>query len=352
MGLGASIAVDGKVDDQLGGATWVEVHERAGEPSTFRIRYELDIGRGDVPLLVDPRIDAGSKLSVLVPSGGTTYCLVKGPVHGQHIHLEHGGPGSWVEVRGADSASAMDREARAAVWAEATDSDVVANIAQRHGLVPDVETTQTRHSEKKHTLVQRESDLQFVHRLARRSGRLFWVSADARGIETAHFKRPSLGDPPAAKLEINQAAPKVQSLDITWDAERPTRIVAHQLDLNSKGDIDGGVDRSPLAALAKRDLAASTGDTRSAFLAAPADDVGDLRARAEGALIEALWFVRLTCEVRLDSLGALVRAPGVVELLGAGKRHSGRWFVAAVRHTIDPALHRMELDLARNAWEA
>jgi phage protein D len=352
VGLGVAIAVGGVTDAELGAATLVEVHERAGAPTTFRLRFEADIGQGDLPQLVDPRRGPGSVLSVLLPLGGVTHCLVKGPVHGQRVHLEHGGDGSYFEVKGADRSSEMDREARSEVWDGVVDSDVVSTIATRYGFQADVEATPATRAEAKHTLVQRASDLRFVQRLARRNGSLFWISADGAGVETAHFRRPPLGGSPSATLEINRANPGVNALDLRWDVERPTSFEARQLELESKGDIDGSVSQSPLTALAAKDLAAITADTRSALLDLPADEAGDLRARSEGALIDASWFVRATCEARLDAVGALVRAHSVVELKGAGSRHSGRYFVASVRHTIDATQHRMELELTRNAWEA
>ena len=67
-------------------------------------------------------------------------------------------------------------------------------------------------------------------------------------------------------------------------------------------------------------------------------------------IIEASWFIRATCQTSLDRLASVVRAHSVVEIQGAGKRHSGKYFVSAVRHTIDPAMHRMDLELVRNAW--
>jgi len=349
MGLGAAIVGAGST---LPDPTWVEVHERVGEPTSFRLRYELDVGKGDLPELLDSSTDAGSTLSVIVAVGGKKQCLVKGPVHGQHIRLEQGGGGSWYEVRGADTSSAMDREARSKVWDSVKDSDAATNILSGYGYTPDVDDTQSTHEENKHTLVQRESDLRFVRRLARRNGFLFWITCDAEGTETAHVKRPPLSGQPLAQLQINQPTPKIQALELRFDVERPTQIEGKQVDLNSKDDIDGGVTQSPLTSLGSQDLSAITGgDVRSLHLAAPADDVGDLRARCEGALIEALWFIRGSCDARLDSLGALVRSHALVEVQGAGKRHSGKYFVTAVRHTIDPSMHRMELELARNGWD-
>ena len=153
-------------------------------------------------------------------------------------------------------------------------------------------------------------------------------------------------------LLINQAPPALEQLDVRWDVERPTSVVSAQLDLDTGDTLDGGQQRGPLSALGAQDLAAITGDTRSILLAAPSDDAGDLKARADGALVESYFFIRASGETRLDRTGAPVRAHTVIEIRGAGTRHSGKYFVAGVRHTIDPDSHRMELELLRNAWGA
>lgn len=352
MPLGVSIAVGGAVDDSLADATSVEVHERMGRPTAYRIRFEVEAGSADFDRLTDDRLAAGSVLSVLVPGVGGNECLVKGPVVAQRIHLEHGGAGSYLEVRGADTAIVMDRRARSRVWADVTDSGAVTSVvtARDYGFVPDVASTAAGHFEAKHALVQRESDLSFVRRLARRNGFQFWISANGAGIETAHFKKLPLDATPSVTLAINRDTPTLETLDLTWDVERPTSVEGSQLDLNSLQPLDGATASSTLASLGKEDLAAITGDTRSVFLSAPVDDAGDLRARSAGVLVESTLFIRATTESTRERLGAPVRAFTVAELTGAGSRHSGRYFVVGVRHTIDAAEHRMELELLRNAW--
>ena len=175
-------------------------------------------------------------------------CLVKGPVYGQQARLNHGGAGSELEVRGADSSIAMDRENVAALWSNTTDSDSVGTLVQRHGFTAETEPTPARHEEAKHPLVQRESDLAFIRRLARRNGFLFWLTAEVSGAETAHFKRPPLDEEPTVELIINLSEPaaNIDFLEICWDAERPTSARAAQLDLNTKDDLDGSAARSPL----------------------------------------------------------------------------------------------------------
>jgi hypothetical protein len=96
MGLGISIAVDGTADAELSAAVWVEVHQRMGEMTKYRVRYDIDIDKGDFPNLIDSRIDAGSELSVIAPVSGANNYLVKGPVTGQRIFYQHaGGAATW-----------------------------------------------------------------------------------------------------------------------------------------------------------------------------------------------------------------------------------------------------------------
>jgi hypothetical protein len=350
VGLGAAIAINGAADEELAEAAEIEVAEQSGEPATYRIDYDLDIRQGDLPKLIDGRLDPGSVISIVVPTQSEDHCLVKGPVHSQKIRLKHGGAGSMLSVIGSDTSIAMDRETRTIQWTDVTDSDAVASILANYGYTADVETTDAGHFSNKHTLIQRDSDLRFIQRLARRNGFLFWLTCDAQGSETAHFKPPPLTGEPVLDLIINLDSPTIEGLDITWDVERPTSVVGLQLDLNTLADIDGGVPVSSQTVLGDQGLQAITGDTRSIHLLAPADDTGNLQARSNGLLTEANWFIRASCQTSLHALGRLVRAHTLVNLRGAGSRHSGLYFVSAVRHLIDAATHRMEVTLLRNGW--
>jgi phage protein D len=354
MATGFSIRFRGQPDSSLGNAAFVEVYECVGAPTSFRIRYALDITEGDLPLLKEPRLSAEAEIAVFVPTPDGLVCLVKGTVRGQQIHLEHGGEGSTLDVLGADSTLAMDREDKASLWSDMTDSDAVSSILGQYGFTADVEDTASSHEEDKHVSVQRETDLAFVQRLAARNGFLFWVTCDAdTKDETAHFKRPPFDDEPAAELVINLTDPpaNVATLEIHWDAEAPASVSAGQLDLNSLDEIDGAVDQSDLAALASQRISAIGSVPRSLHLAVPVDDSGDLRARGEGALIEAEMFVRASGETSAGSLGTALRSHTIVTLRGAGSRHSGKWFCQSVKHVVDATDHRMEFELVRNAWE-
>lgn len=356
MAEGFSILFDGSVNASLGNPIAVEVYECVGQPTSFRLNYVINIQQGDLPLLKEQSLSANADITVLVPTTDGFAALVKGPVRGQQIHLEHGGESSVLNVIGADSSLAMDREDKAHIWSDVTDSQIVTTILNQNGFQDvDVEDTPANHPEDKHSLVQRGTDLSLVRRLAARNGFLFWVTYDAdTGQETAHFKRPPLADDPAAELVLNLSDPpaNLDALEITWDAEAPASADAGQLDLNTGDDIDGAVSTSPLTSLAATRFASIGASPRSLHLSVPVDDAGDLQARSEGALIDAEWFVRARGQTSMHALGKVLRAHTVIKLRGVGQRHSGNWFCHSVRHFIDATEHQMEFELIRNGWEA
>jgi len=355
MAEGFSILFAGSINASLGNPVGVEVYECVGQPTSFRLNYTVDISQGDLPLLKESNLSAGSEITVLVPLGNGLAGLVKGPVRGQQIHLEHGGEASVLDIIGADSTLAMDREDKAHVWSDATDSQVVTTILQQQGFKNlDIEATPATHAESKHSLVQRGTDLRFVRRLAARNGFLFWVTYDpGTKTETAHFKRPPLGDAPANELIINLNEPKanLDALDIVWDAEAPASASAAQLDLNTGNGMDGSASESPLTALAATKFSTIGALPRSLHLSVPVDDTGDLLSRSGGALIDAGWFVRARGQTSARVLGNVLRAHTVVNVRGVGARHSGKWFCHSVRHLIDAVEHQMEFELVRNGWE-
>lgn len=351
MGLGAILTINNIPEASLSGASEVIVHEKLGDISYYEIRYVIDILDNDISHITESNLDPGSEIGILVQPDTTASCLIKGPVFSQNVHFEHGGTGSYVLIRGADSSIKMARELKSQNWANVTDSEVVTSILGTYGLIPDVSSTNSRHIETKHSLVQRASDYDFIRKLGKRNGYLFWIDTNALGIETAHFKRPELTGSTEVDIIINQSENNTESLDLMWDVEAPISIEGLQVDLGTKMSLSGQVISSPQNPLGTTNLQGLTGDTRSINVAAPSDDAGDMTSRSESALIEAEWFINAKCRASLHQLNSqLVRAGNLVNVVGAGSRHSGTYLVSAVKHMIDATAHVMELDLIRNAW--
>ncbi len=353
MGLNISIRIDGLPDPDLAMADRVVVHQRMGQATQFSIHYSVDISNGDIRKLQESRIGPGSTISIFVPNESELMkCLAKGPVFSQRINLQHGGAGSEMEVQGADSTIIMEREFKSRVWSNVTDSEAVISIVSGYQLIPDIASTNARHIETNNNLVQRSNDLQFVRRLARRNGFHFWLSCNELGVETAHFKRPPLDRQTVADLVINHPDNNMQQMEISWDVERPTQVVGTQLDTTNKQILDSNLNGAPQTSLGNKALMDIAGrDVRSIHVTAPSDDGGDMRARGEGALLESDWFISARCNTSYNQLKKIVQTYDLVNVIGAGNRHSGKYLVSEVRHIIDAVSHQMQIGLIRNGWE-
>jgi hypothetical protein len=352
VSLGAAILPNGFPDPGMPIPDSVQVVEGLHQPSSFTLNYQFTSQDGDFPLLSDSHLEPEAEIAVMVMVDMVPKFLVHGPVTRHEIAMENGGSGSTLAVIGGDKSVAMDREDKAKVWNNVTDSLAVAAVLADYSLVPDVSMTSTLHTEFTRSLVQRETDLRFVRRLARRNGFWFWITTEAPGVNLGHFKRVSPGGSPDAKLAINAATSTIDRVTIDVDAERPASATLKQIKVSDKSVMDGSVDRSPLTGLASQALADIVKEKRTAqaHLAIAADDTGDLKARAEAMLIDHGWFVAARVVARLSVLKQLVRAHTVVQLNGLGTRHSGSYVVSKVVHDITPADHVMTIDLIRNGW--
>ncbi|MET9761299.1 contractile injection system protein, VgrG/Pvc8 family [Streptomyces sp. NPDC006372] len=351
MAHGAAVLVGGARDDELTEAAEIEVDQRLGEPTRYTLTLPVGIRGGDFPLLTDARLGPGADIAVVAAAGGRRACLVWGPVTGQRVTLVRGGAGSVLRVDGADASVVMAREDRAEVWADVSDSAAVSAVAARHGFAADVRDTGNVHPADGHALVQREPDLAFVARLARRNGCVVWLTSTEEGAHTLHFRPPPVDGDPEAELSVTVEPPSVEVLEIAWDAERPTAASASGLDPRSKQVLDGAPGDVLPARLAATPFARiAAGGPRTVWVNAVADDTADLRARTAAELAENAFFVTASGSTTTALAGRVLRAPSVVRVRGAGSRHSGRWLCARVRHVIGATAHTMHFDLVRDGW--
>jgi phage protein D len=355
LGLGAAIRTGpaGPVDAEFGSALQIEVVERIGEATTYALRLPVVEESGDLSWLADRRVGPGQTLGVYVAAGQGDVCLVRGPVTGHSARLTHGIAGSYVDVLGADASIQLDRVFRTRVWENARDSDAVSAIVTEAGWGPDVTTTNAVHRSDLRSLAQADTDLRFVRRLARRNGYLAWLTTDATsGVDTFHFKPAPLDASPSVSLSLNQSPSSTEALELRWDSERPTAFTAEQHELGSASRLSAADTASPSRALGAQRLADLVASPQTSRVVAPSDDSADVKARAEGAAVEAELFVQASLETTLASTRNVIRSHEVIELNGAGSLHSGHWLVLGVRHTIEATGHRMQVDLVRNAWGA
>jgi len=352
MAQGCQILPNGAPDPSMAQPARLQVIEAVGASTTFSLFYDFHIEDGDLPLLKEGRLGPEADIAVRVLDGDAAAVLVRGPVTRQRISVLTGGEGSVLEVIGADVTVALAREHKVHVWPSTTDAAAITELLSAAGLAAQVSLPSTVvHVETKNALVQREPDLHLIRRLARRNGCWLWLEYDPiAALPTARVERPPVGQTAAVKFHLAGAERNIDEATIEWDVERVVAAAADNRDVFGDSDMDGGVDRSPLTGLADKALADVVKQPRKARLSLAVDDAGDLLVRSEAALIEDGWFVRATLRTRARVLKRVVRAPSVVELHGAGSRHSGKYLVARVVHSIDDDDHWMDVTLVRNGW--
>ncbi|MDB5946980.1 MAG: hypothetical protein JWQ33_2006 [Ramlibacter sp.] len=352
MAQGCQVLPNGAPDASLAQPARIEVTEAVGASTTFSLFYDFHIEEGDLPLLKEGRLGPEAEIALQVRDGDGPAVLVRGPVTRQRISVLTGGEGSVLEVIGADATVVLAREPKVHVWPSTTDAAAITELLAAAGLAPKVDLPSTVvHVEARNALVQREPDLHLIRRLARRNGCWLWLEYDpVTAVPTAHVQRPPVNLPVALKFHLAGADRNIDEATIEWDVERVVAADADGRDVFGATDMEGAVDRSPLTGLANQALADIVAKPRKARLSVATDDAGDLLVRSEAALIEDGWFVRATLRTRARVLKRVVRAPSVVELNGAGSRHSGKYVVARVAHRIDDDDHWMDVTLVRNGW--
>lgn len=352
MPKGCQVLPNAVPDPSLPQPARIEVTEAVGASTTFSLFYDFHIEDGDLPLLKEARLGPEAEIALRVQDGDAPAVLVRGPVTRQRIAVVTGGEGSVLEVIGADATVALAREHKVHVWPSTTDAAAITELLGAAGLAPQVNLPSTVvHVETKNALVQREPDLHLIRRLARRNGCWLWLEYDpVAAVPTVRVERPPVNQPPALKFHLAGAERNIDEATIEWDVERVVATDAANRDVFGAIDMDGAVERSPLTGLAEQALADIVTQPRKARLSVPVDDAGDLMVRSEAALIEDGWFVCATLKARARVLKRVVRAPSVVELHGAGSRHSGKYLVARVVHRIDDDDHWMDVTLVRNGW--
>jgi hypothetical protein len=343
--------------------TSAEVEENADLPGavllTLPVVTEGTAGREDLSGVGDPRFKPYGRIAVVAAAdGGPDACIFDGHVLSHKIHLDRGTTAATLRVWGQDVSCLMNLKEIVKEWSDKTDGQIANTIFGDYHLdkAPENEQDDSRaHTEASHTLMQRATDAQFLRDLARRNGKLFRVCcSDRPGRNTGYFLKPSLDGSPAATLVLNPPeAANVEALDFEWEVARPTQVLAQVL-LTDKNPEKRDTNESGLALLDARSLAAFTGGQgdqllMEARLTSTADSADDLRQRTRSLLREAGWFVRCQGEVELARLRSVLRVSTVVQIDGAGKLHSGKYFVWSVRHIITAESHVMRFVLVRNA---
>ena len=315
----------------------------------FRIQMAMALGAdGTWDLVDDERFTPWQEFAIHAGFDDGTELLLDGVLTNVRPLFEAELPGCRLELWGMDATALMDRQEHLKDWPSKKDSDIATEIIGAYGLTPDVADTPVVHDEAVSTVIQRETDIQFLRRLALRNGYECYVEDG-----TCYFGPPGVDGDPQPILAIHFGAES----NLSWfsadvDAATETNVGMFQLDRLEKEILSTAVESSLQPALgssvATGLLPAGT-DPGQAFVAMTGTTgLEEMDALCQGLFHRAEWFVTGEGLVDGSRYGNVLRPRRPVTIKGIGETHSGVWYVTHVTHTITADGYSQQFRVKRN----
>jgi hypothetical protein len=328
----------------------MEVEEDHRLAAAFRIKLAiLKSAEGLWDYLDDERLKLWAPIAITVTTDDEEQELVSGYVTHLRTHIAPEEESSYLEILGMDATCLMGLEEKIKDWPGKSDSDIAREIFQAYGFSAVVDETGVMREEAINTAIQRETDIQFLKRLARRNGFECFVKE-----EKGYFRKPVLTDPPQPVLAAHFGEETtLTSFEAQVDALRPTRVEAHQLDVIAKeaqvATIEAS-DMKPLGRDAALSLAVPNGiESRMYVKHAVGTSVLEMQNLSGALLNESGWFLEGKGEVDTSIYGAVLQARKLVPVKGVGEAFSGLYYVTNVRHVFGGERYVQHFTARRNA---
>jgi phage protein D len=256
---------------------------------------------------------------------------------------------SRLSIWGMDASVLMDRVDKLKDWPNKKDSDIASETFRAYRLTPQVTDTDVIHDEEVSTIIQRETDMQLLRRLALRNGYECFVDGD-----TGCFRPPAVDDTPQPVLAVQFGAEtNVNRFSLEVNALAPADVAMSGVD-----HVTGDVLDTSAESTGETILGASPADSYLAAGMAPGlVHIGqtvttggpEMTALCQGLRDHGEWFVTGEGEVAANQYGSILTPRGTVTIKGIGETHSGVYYVTHVTHTFSAAGYTQVFRVKRNA---
>jgi phage protein D len=328
------VSLEVELDDELAGM--------------FRLKLVLLLNSdGSWNYLDDDRLTLWKPVVITAGLEDDSQQLLKGyithlrPVFGSGLDECH------LEIWGMDASVLMDREDKLKDWPNKKDSDIATEIfsAGAYGLTPHVDDTGLIHDEKVSTIIQHETDIRFLKRLALRNGYECYVDGD-----TGYFQAPQLSgtSQPVLSVQFGDET-NVNRFHIEVNALATAKVEMFQVDHDSKEVLDATSTAGNQKALGANGPDSYLGGNVTQGLVYVAKTVttgnSEMTALCQGLYNEGEWFVTGEGEVAANQYGNVLKPRGPVTIKGIGETHSGLYYVTHVNHifTADGYIQRFRV---------
>lgn len=327
------VSIDGKPqDDLVPDIIELDVEEDVDVADVFALRVAVTPRPNGTWTYVDDddRFAIWRRVTVEAGYPDATETIIDGYVTQIELFLS-GQKEPYLEISGMDATALMDLEDKQAAWPDKRDHEIAQEIFDGYGLSYEVEDTIALHAEAASTVLQAETDIRFLRRLAARNG----FECHVKGA-TGSFRSPNLVDPPQRMLVLASGTEaNLVDLHVRVDGRPATAPEIRRIDPAGKQE-----EIKRLADTPRRKLGRSTLATLRSNLPhgrqllryhVPASPT-EMESRLRGAYEPASQFVNVQGEIDSRAYQAVLRAGRLVTVKGAGESYSGLYYVSRVRH--------------------
>ena len=330
------VSLEVELDDELAGM--------------FRLRIALlQQPDGIWTYLDDERFAVWKQVTVTAGLESGTEELISGYITHVKPYFDSDPSQCSLEIWGMDGSVLMDREEKLKDWPNKKDSDIASEIFNLYGFTPDVEDTEVIHDEAVSTVIQRETDMQFLKRLALRNGFECFVEGT-----TGYFRTPQLNATPQPVLAVHFGGEtNVNRFSVEVNALTPANVAMFQVDRTNKEILDEAVETSRQTALGATNaeglLAAGMNAGQIYIGMNVATGNPEMAALCQGLFHEGEWFVTGEGEIAANQYGHVLKSRETVTIKGVGETYSGVYYVAHVTHVFTSDGYTQSFRVKRNA---
>jgi phage protein D len=256
---------------------------------------------------------------------------------------------SRLQICGMDASVLLDRVDKLKAWPNKKDSDIASETLRAYGLTPQVTDTGVVHDEELSTIIQRETDIQLLRRLALRNGYECFIDGD-----TGYFRPPAVADTPQPVLAVQFGAEtNVNRFSLQVNALAPADVAMSGVDHVTGGVLDTGAQSTAETVLGANPADSYLGAGMQPGLVHIGQTVttgtAEMTTLCQGLRDHGEWFVTGEGEVAANQYGNILTPRGTVTIKGIGETHSGVYYVTHVTHVFSAAGYTQTFRVKRNA---
>jgi phage protein D len=316
----------------------------------FRLSIALLLNPdGSWPYLDDDRFRIWKKVVIMAGLEDDLQQLISGYI--THIRPDFGAglDQCQLEIWGMDASVLMDREDKLKDWPGKKDSDIAAEIFRSYGLTPNVTDTEIIHEEDVSTIIQRETDIQFLKRLALRNGYECYVDG-----KNGYFRPPQIDSTSQPVLSVHFGdETNVNHFNLEVNALAPSDVIMFQVDRSSKEILDktseAGQQEMLGANPADSFLAAGMAPGLVYISQTATTGASEMAMLCQGLYNSGEWFVTGEGKVAANQYGNILKPRGTVTIKGIGETYSGVYYVTHVTHVFGADGYTQTFRVKRNA---